>query len=169
MKKIILFAALFAAVTTLACADKAPIAENHYIGAEKAAQITAPDYKPGLVVHIVAFKFKPKITKTQIDKVLSRFLNLRVECLRDGKPYISSISGGYADSMEGASQGKQIGVIVVFKSEGDRNYYVGQPVIDPAQTQFYDPAHLSFKKFVGPLLDEPAVPSGVFVFDFTAK
>ncbi len=168
MKKIILFV-VFAAVAAPTCAEKIPMAANHYIGAEKAAQITASDYKPGVVTHVVAFKFKPEVTKAQIEKVLSRFLNLRAECVRDGKPYISSISGGYADSMEGADQGKQIGAVIIFKSEGDRNYYVGQPAIDPEQTQFYDPAHLAFKKFVGPLLAAPAVPNGVFVFDFTAK
>ena len=52
---------------------------------------------------------------------------------------------------------------------GDRNYYVGQPVIDPVHAQFYDPAHLAFKNFVGPMLETPVVPGGVFVFDFAVR
>ena len=77
---------------------------------------------------------------------------------------VGSIDAGLANSPEGADQGKQLGVIVTFNSEGDRNYYVGQPQINPDDKDYYDPDHLAFKKSLAGLLD----PAGaVFVFDYT--
>ena len=51
------------------------------------------------------------------------------------------------------------GFVVTFASAGDRNYYVGEPVI--SDSRFIDPVHADFKAFVGPLL----APGGVLVFD----
>lgn len=65
-------------------------------------------------------------------------------------------------SGEGADQGLEQGFIVTFNSEGDRNYYVGQPVV--TDSGFYDPKHQAFKDFVGPLL---ASTAAALVFDFT--
>lgn len=134
---------------------------NHY------GQLTEAQFNPGIVRHFVAFKFKKNIDQVQINKVILNFLALKTLCVRNGKPYILSIEVGKANSFEGADQGKQIGFLVTFKSEGDRNYYVGQPLIPEREVDFYDPAHLKFKKFVGPLLETPVVPNGVYVFDFT--
>ncbi len=53
--------------------------------------------------------------------------------------------------------------MLTFSSEGDRNLYLGGPLIaDPARI---DHQHAAFKEFVGPLL--AADPHGVLVFDFT--
>ena len=133
----------------------------------EAKKLTATNYKPGIVRHIVSFKFQPTVTQAQIDNVIQRFLQLKTEGLRYGRTYIKSIEVGSANSFEGADQGKQITFIVTFKSQGDRNYYVGQPLISENDTDYYDSAHLGFKRFVGPLLATPVVPEGVFVFDFT--
>ncbi len=130
-------------------------------------RLTETQFKPGIVRHFVAFKFKKDIDQVQISKVVSNFLALKTLCVRNGTPYIVSIEVGKANSFEGADQGKQIGFLVTFKSEGDRNYYIGQPLIPVSEFDFYDPAHLRFKNFVGPLLETPVVPNGVFVFDFT--
>ena len=125
-----------------------------------AAQFTKSDYKSGTIRHIVLFRFKADVTTAQKDQIVAEFKNLQQHCLRDGKPYIQSLSYGDQMSGEGASQGFTLGFIVTFNSEGDRNYYVGEPLVhDP---QFYDAAHHNFKRLVGPLLDV----QGALVFDF---
>ncbi len=69
-------------------------------------------------------------------------------------------------SGEGASQGFEQRIVVTFKSQGDRNYYVGQPVV--TDSNYCDPAHQAFKDFVGPLLerDDAGNVTGVIVMDF---
>jgi hypothetical protein len=130
------------------------------------ARFTAHDYKPGLVRHVVLFRYGAQVTDGQKLEIRRRFLALRTQAMRAGKPYILSIETGGEISGEGADQGLEQGFIVSFGSQGDRNYYVGQPVVaDPA---FYDPAHQAFKDFVGPLLHTSVSGSvdGVVVFDF---
>lgn len=136
-------------------------AEQRDIGT---AAFTAHDYRPGTVQHIVLFHYKASVTPAQIKEVRERFLALKDEARRDGKPYILRLEAGAQNSGEGVDHGFQEGFIVTFASEGDRNYYVGTPVVtDP---RFYDPAHQRFKDFVGPLLGEK---DGVLVFDFNAS
>ncbi|HHV70737.1 Dabb family protein [Brucella intermedia] len=125
---------------------------------------TAGRYKPGTIQHIVLFRFKDGVTAAQIGEVKQRFLALKDQARRNGKPYIVRIDAGAQSSGEGVSRGFQQGFIVTFRSEGDRNYYVGSPVVTNAR--FYDPAHQRFKDFVGPLLAEK---DGVLVFDFRAE
>jgi len=128
------------------------------------AKFTSSDYKPGLLKHIVLFHYQDSVTQAQKDEVKRRFLALKDLCRRNGRPYILSIQTGSQNSGEGVDQGLEKGFIVTFKSEGDRNYYVGQPVVtNPA---FYEPAHQLFKDFVKPLLRTPLNPDGVLVFDF---
>lgn len=125
-----------------------------------AKNFTASDYKSGRLKHIVLFRFKSDVTAAQINEVAAEFANLQQRCLRDGKTYIQSIEYGEQNSGENADQAFMLGFIVTFKSEGDRNYYVGEPLVDDAA--YYDQAHHNFKKFVAPLLDH----QGVLVFDF---
>lgn len=129
--------------------------------------LTGANYRPGTVRHIVTFKFHDGVDQNAIDEVNRRFLALKDLCRRNGQPYILSIESGTSNSHEGADQGMQVAFIVTFRSQGDRNFYVGQPLIEERFSDLYDPAHLEFKRFVGPLLATPAVPNGVFVFDFT--
>jgi len=142
---------------------------NSYLSEEDATIKTAPNYHPGTLRHLVTFKFKAGTTPAEILEVKNRFLALKNKSMRNGQRFIQSIETGAANSFEGADQGKQIGFLVSFKSEGDRNYYVGQPLINPAHTHLYDAAHLDFKNFVGPLLATPVVSEGVFVFDYTVS
>jgi hypothetical protein len=124
-------------------------------------RFTAPDYKPGLIRHIVLFRYDRAVSSEQKAEVIRRFLALRTLAKRYGRKYILSIETGPEISGEGLDQCFEQGFIVTFKSQGDRNYYVGQPVVtDP---RFYDPVHQAFKDFVGPLLDQ----NGAFVFDFS--
>lgn len=126
---------------------------------------TATDYKPGLLKHIVLFKYKGNVMHTQRDAVTSRFLSLR-RSMRPGAeaPYILSIVEGVQNSGEGVDGGFEQGFIVTFKSEGDRNYYVGKPLVDTEGD--YDEAHDAFKQFVAPLLSDD---NGVLVFDFSLR
>ena len=124
---------------------------------------TSHTYNPGNIKHIVIFKYKDSVTPKQKKDVIQRFLHLQ-KSKRPGEksPYIVSIITGSQNSGEKASMGFEQAFIVTFCSEGDRNYYVGTPVVsDPA---YYDRNHAEFKKFVAPLL---ADNNGVLVFDFT--
>jgi len=127
------------------------------------ARFTAPDYRPGLIRHIVLFRYAPGVTEAEKQDAKERFLALKTLCKRDGQNYIVSIETGSEISGEGADQGLEQGFIVTFHSQGDRNYYVGQPVVTDAS--YYEPAHQAFKDFVGPLLDR----NGALVFDFVAE
>jgi len=124
-------------------------------------RFTAPDYKPGKVEHVVLFSYKPGTSQQTIDEIANRFRALATDAVRDGKPYIVSLVSGPQISGEKAGKNMQAGFIVEFKSEGDRNHYVGTPVVtDP---KYFDPAHAEFKDFVGPYLAD------VVVYDFVAK
>lgn len=130
------------------------------VGVER---FTAPDYKRGLIRHIVLFRYNKEVSSEQKEEVIRRFLALKKLGKRNGRTYIRSIETGSDISGEGLDQCFEQGFIVTFKSQGDRNYYVGQPLVtDPS---FYDPAHQAFKDFVGPLLDQ----NGAFVFDFSVE
>jgi hypothetical protein len=137
-------------------------------GAERAEQaraesrdaFAAPGFRPGVIRHIVLFRFAPATPLADVREVERRFRALREECLRDGRPYIRSIESGAQRSIEAAGDGFDLGFVVTFDSEGDRNYYVGRPVLASG----FDPAHDAFKGFVGPLLDA----AGALVFDFRA-
>jgi len=161
-----LAALLLAATAARADATAAPTSTDRLkqeltsVGVEK---FTAPDYKPGLVRHIVLFRYAATVTPAQKEDAKQRFLALQNLAQRDGKTYILSIETGGEISGEGADQGLEQGFIVTFKSQGDRNYYVGQPVVTDAK--HYDPAHQAFKDFVGPLLDQ----NGALVFDFAVE
>ena len=123
------------------------------------AQFTAADWHVGTVRHMVMFRYKKDATTAQRAEVSGRFLHLAQDSRRpDGRPVVVSIETGFQNSGEGVEGGLQQAFLVTFRSEGDRNYYVGKPVVtDPA---FFDPAHEAFKEFAGPYLDK------VMVFDY---
>lgn len=125
---------------------------------------TSHNYHPGIIKHIVLFRYKDNVTPEQKNEVIQRFLKLR-DSKRPGEqhPYVISITTGSQNSGEKASMGFEQAFIVTFSSEGDRNYYVGTPIVeDPV---YYDQNHAEFKQFVGPLLENN---HGVLVFDFNA-
>lgn len=123
------------------------------------AQFTGADWHVGTVRHMVMFRYKKDATTAQRAEVSGRFLHLAQDSRRpDGRPVVVSIETGFQNSGEGVEGGLQQAFLVTFRSEGDRNYYVGKPVVtDPA---FFDPAHEAFKEFAGPYLDK------VMVFDY---
>ena len=126
--------------------------------------VTATDYNKGIVKHIVLFRYKENVTPDQKEMLKKRFLDLRYLSQREGRRYILSIKTGAQNSGEGVDQEFEQAFIVTFKSEGDRNYYVGKDLVQKEGN--FDPAHDGFKKFVGPFLHEPIANSGVLVFDF---
>ena len=127
------------------------------------AKFTAPDYRPGLIRHIVLFHLQSEVTPAQRADLTQRFLQLQDTCRRHGKPYILSIETGAQSSGEGVDGGFEQGFLVTFRSEGDRNYYVGKPVVD--DPHYYDRAHDAYKASLAGLLLPGA--AGALVFDFS--
>ena len=129
------------------------------------AAFTAPGYRTGVIVHIVLLRFAPGVPAGERLDARRRFLALGDACRRGGSRYILDIVAGEPNGGEGAERGFEQGFVLRFGSEGDRNYYVGTPVVsDPACC---DPAHDAFKRSIGPLLADG--PDGVLVFDFAAE
>lgn len=124
-------------------------------------RFTDPRFGVGEVTHIVLFRFRDGITAEQIAEVEIRFRALAGSRHRDDL-YITSIRAGFQNSGEGASGGYELGFVVTFASLGDRNFYVGEPVV--TDSAFFDPEHARFKEFVGPFLRPGS--EGVLVFDF---
>jgi hypothetical protein len=121
---------------------------------------TEPGYRPGDLVHIVLFRLRDDATDADRREVDRRFRAL-ADTKRDGHTYIRSIRSGPQISPEGHARGLELGFVVEFDSEGDRNYYLGRPFV--AEDADFDPEHHEFKQFVGPHL---AAEGGVLVFDF---
>lgn len=119
---------------------------------------TAADHRPGDLLHIVLFRFRADTTTAQRADVQGRFLAL-ADGERDGRRYIRSIRSGPQASPEGAGHGFDVGFVVEFASEGDRNFYLGRPFVGDAA---FDVPHDAFKAFVGPLVED------VLVFDLVA-
>lgn len=128
------------------------------------AEFTAPSYKPGTIRHIVLLRFAAQTSDEQKTDAMARFRALRTSATRDGRPYIRSIEAGWQQSGEQADLSFEQIFIVTFDSEGDRNFYVGEPIVD--DPRYYDPVHHAFKAWVGPMLW--ASPQGVLVVDFTS-
>jgi hypothetical protein len=124
------------------------------------AEFTRPGYLPGDIYHLVLFAYKPSVTPAQRQAIITRFLTMIDRCLRDKKPYIVSIDSGLPNGFEGQEKGFEQAFVVRFRSEGDRNFYVGTPRV--THPDYYDPVHHQFKDFVGPLL------GNVLVYDFRA-
>jgi hypothetical protein len=125
------------------------------VGVER---FTARGYRVGPVTHVVLLRYRPEVTDETRATVVERFLAL-ASATRDGEPYIVSIVGGSPTGGEGVDGGFHHGFVVTFASEGDRNFYVGEPVL-PDELHA-DPDHAAFKRFAGPLL----APQGALVFD----
>ena len=150
------------ALPLLAHAGPDPVAEG--LKAEEqqigVTDFTASSYKKGTVRHVVMIRFKQGIPQTQQQKIVQAFLALQKSSQRNGSPYIQAIETGPQISGEGASHGLQQAFIVTFASEGDRNYFIGTPIVtDP---QHYEPAHEAFKKILKPALAR----DGLVSFDF---
>ncbi|BCK76433.1 hypothetical protein AA0242T_2618 [Acetobacter aceti NRIC 0242] len=139
--------------------DEAALYTQSVLAKVGAERFTAPDFHPGIVRHMVMFRFRPEVTATLRNEVTKRFLALASQSHRpDGKPVVVSIEAGPQNSGENVDLGLQEGYLVTFRSEGDRNFYVGRPVV--TDSRYFDPAHDAFKAFAGPYLEK------VVVFDF---
>lgn len=133
--------------------------EVHNVGM---ARFTAPDFHPGTIRHVVMFQFKPQTTQAERDEVTKRFVALaKLSHRPDGHAVVASIETGPQISGENADLGLEQGYLVTFRSEGDRNFYVGRPLV--TDKRYYDPAHDAFKAFAGPYLERAVV------FDFPVK
>ena len=128
---------------------------------EREISLTSPDYVPGTTRHIVLFRYRADVNGKDLQEIQQKFHELQTS-KRNGRPYILSIESGAQNSPEGLGQGFHQAYIVSFASQGDRNYYVGEPLItDPA---LYDPMHHAFKSFIMNYISDQE--SSVLVFDF---
>lgn len=121
---------------------------------------TDPGHRPGDIVHVVLLRLHDAATDADRLEVDRRFRAL-ADTERDGRRYIRRIRSGPQISPEGEPHGFELGFVVEFDSEGDRNHYLGRPFV--AEDAGFDLEHDAFKQFVGPLL---AQDDGVLVFDF---
>lgn len=121
---------------------------------------TDPAHLPGEVVHIVLFRLHDGASAEDRAEVERRFRAL-ADGTRDGRRYIRSIRSGPQISPEGAGHGFELGFVVEFSSEGDRNHYLGRPFVGDSSD--FDTDHDDFKHFVAPLLAPGG--DGVLVFD----
>jgi hypothetical protein len=88
--------------------------------------ITAPDYRPGLLRHIVLFQYAEATTPEQRQEIEERFHALS-KSKRQGKRYIASIESGVQNSPEGLHRDLEHGFIVTFESEGTGTTIWGSP------------------------------------------
>jgi hypothetical protein len=131
---------------------------------EREWKLTRPDYEPGIIRHIVLFRYREDVDETDQRHIEQRFHELQAS-MRDGRRYVLSIESGSQDSLECLGQGYQQAYIVSFASKGDRNYYVGEPLItDPV---LYDSMHHAFKSLIAAFISDR--PGSVVVFDFAAE
>lgn len=133
--------------------------------AHRCAQIgerafTARDYGAVPLRHIVLLRFANDVPIATREHMIERFVRLKDDCLREGRPYIRSLEHGRQESGEGNGLGFEHVFLMTFDSEGDRNFYVGEPIVHDAAC--FDPVHHAFKAAIGPTL----APQGVLVFDF---
>ena len=96
--------------------------------------------------HVVCFKFKKDTATEDITKVEEAFRELKTKI-----PVIQSLEWGTNVSKENRDKGFTHCFVLSFKTEEDRDTYIGHP------------AHKAFGQIVGPVLDD------VFVIDFCAK
>ncbi|NHO32520.1 Dabb family protein [Acetobacter fallax] len=125
-------------------------------------RFTAAGFRPGTVRHMVMFQLRPEVTAAEREEVINGFRDLAKLSKRpDGTLVVQSLDIGVQDSGEGTDLELELGFLVTFRSQGDRNFYVGRPVVnDPT---FFDPAHERYKQRIAPFLKQ------VVVFDFPVE
>lgn len=111
-----------------------------------AASDATKEERPGLLRHVVAFKFKEEATQAQIDEVTKAFENLENEI-----PFIVDFEWGTNVSPEGLDKGFTHLFFMTFKTAADRDAYIPHP------------AHKAFVETLPPVLDE------AFVIDYWTK
>ncbi|MFT8719727.1 Dabb family protein [Acetobacter sp.] len=140
--------------------DEAARSQHALLAEVGAERFTAPDFHLGNVRHMVMFRFRQSATPEQRRQVTEHFMALAKESRRpDHSSVVVSIETGAQNSGESSDLGLERAYLVTFRSEGDRNFYVGQPVV--TDSHYFDAAHEAFKAFAKPYLAK------VVVFDFT--
>jgi hypothetical protein len=91
--------------------------------------------------HVVMFKFKPSSSKTAVDSIVNAFIALKTEI-----PVIKAFEWGLNVSPEHQDQGITHCFVVTFASTQDRDGVYQD-----------HPAHVRFKKLVGPHVEKVVV------------
>lgn len=72
----------------------------------------------------------------------------------DGTHVIDAVTIGPPNDSEGHNLGHQLGFVMTFKSQGDRNFYGGSPLVAEEDSDLYCHPHDKFKDWIGDLLDQ---------------
>ncbi|WP_425613990.1 GDSL-type esterase/lipase family protein [Anatilimnocola sp. NA78] len=121
-------------------------AGNQFVATQMLGALGVESKKSGLLRHVVLFKFKPEVTKEQVQEVVDAFAALAKKIAE-----IKDYEAGTDVSVEGKSEGFTHGFVVTFADEKGRATYLPHP------------AHDEFVKLVGPRIDK------VLVFDYWTK
>ncbi|WP_082930510.1 Dabb family protein [Rhizobium bangladeshense] len=115
------------------------------------------------VHHFVALRYERNVDASIKAEIAERFKALKNTSMRNGKPYIMSITGGDGISKEGFDQGFEQGFLVIFASREDRDYFVGKPY-----SEVMDPSHQAVAQFAEPHFERDAngKVTGIFVYDY---
>jgi hypothetical protein len=137
--------------------------------AQTPQQLTDPNYNPGVVKLIMTLRFNSTATAQQKQQAADSVAALINKCVRNGAKYIVDMQYGDQNSKENVERQMQVAFILTFKSEGDRNFFVGRPQITDAT--YYDPVHERFKNFSSPILQTgstcgPNSPDGLLLFSY---
>ncbi len=111
---------------------------------------TAPNYKPRIVKYTIVFRYLKTTTVAQQEEVRKRFMELKEKAKRNGHQYIVSIQDTMQNDLRWVDKKSDQCFTIIFHTEGDRNYFVGTPVI--RNPNFYDTAYQEFKEFAAPFL-----------------
>ncbi|MEE8659478.1 hypothetical protein CGLAMM_09875 [Acetobacteraceae bacterium EV16G] len=131
------------------------------------SQYTSPDWQPGRVREVVLLTFRDDVSAMQKQAFAQRLARLTQDSRRpDGSHPIDMIEIGWEGAQTRTPIGRHFLYILQFRSEGDRHFVMGPPIVtDP---QFYDPAYAAFSAFMAGLIVDrteygyhPAIVPGI--------
>ncbi|UYH51590.1 Dabb family protein [Candidatus Kirkpatrickella diaphorinae] len=132
-----------------------------------ASQYTSPGWQPGRVRQVVLLTFRADVSAAQKQAFALRLARLTQDSRRpDGRHPIDLIEMGWEGAPHLPPAGRHFLYILQFRSEGDRHFVMGPPIVtDP---HFYDPAYAAFSAFMSGLIVDrteygyhPAIVPGI--------
>lgn len=131
------------------------------------SQYMSRDWQPGRVREVVLLTFRDDVSAVQKQAFAQRLMRLTQDSRRpDGTHPIDMIEMGWEGAQRRSPIGRHFLYILQFRSEGDRHFVMGPPIVtDP---HFYDPAYAAFSAFMSGLIVDrteygyhPAVVPGI--------
>ncbi|XAO71719.1 MAG: hypothetical protein AAYR33_01800 [Acetobacteraceae bacterium] len=131
------------------------------------SRYTSQDWQPGRVREAVLLTFRDDVSAAQKQAFAQRLARLTQDARRpDGSHPIDMIEMGWEGAPSLSPTGRHFLYILQFRSEGDRHFVMGPPIVtDP---HFYDPAYAAFSAFMSGLIVDrteygyhPAIVPGI--------